>query len=46
MLNGGLGADTLVGGDGNDTYMVDNVGDVVDETGGLGHRPGAGGGEL
>jgi serralysin len=31
-LNGGLGADTLVGGDGNDTYYVDNPGDVVTET--------------
>ncbi|PTQ88897.1 calcium-binding protein [Agitococcus lubricus] len=31
ILNGGAGADTLRGGAGNDTYVVDNVGDVVDE---------------
>ena len=31
-----MGADSLVGGDGNDTYVVDNVGDVVDETTGSG----------
>jgi Ca2+-binding RTX toxin-like protein len=36
LLNGGLGADTMYGGLGNDTYVVDNVGDVVDETGGDG----------
>ena len=30
-LNGGLGADMLTGGLGNDTYYVDNVGDVVAE---------------
>ena len=42
----GLGADTLVGGDGNDTYVVDNAGDVVDENDGLWHRSGAVGGEL
>ena len=30
-LNGGLGADMLTGGLGNDTYYVDNVGDVVTE---------------
>jgi serralysin len=35
-LIGGLGADTMYGGLGNDTYVVDNVGDVVDETGGDG----------
>ena len=35
-LNGGAGADTLLGGTGHDTYVVDNVGDVVDETGGDG----------
>ena len=35
-LNGGVGADTMFGGTGNDTYVVDNVGDVVDETGGDG----------
>ena len=27
---------TMFGGTGNDTYVVDNVGDVVDETGGDG----------
>ena len=35
-LNGGAGADTLLGGTGHDTYVVDNVGDVVNETGGDG----------
>ena len=28
----GAGADTLIGGDGSDTYYVDNAGDVVTET--------------
>ena len=27
LLNGGTGADTLAGGDGNDIYTVDNAGD-------------------
>ena len=36
MLNGGVGADTMFGGTGNDTYVVDNAGDVVNETGGNG----------
>lgn len=31
-LNGYTGADTMIGGDGSDTYYVDNVGDVVTET--------------
>ena len=31
-LDGGGGADTLVGRGGNDTYIVDNAGDVVDES--------------
>ena len=31
MLDGGAGADTLIGGTGNDTYVVDNVGDVITE---------------
>lgn len=31
-LNGGAGADTMFGGAGDDTYVVDNAGDVVDET--------------
>ncbi len=35
-LDGGTGADVMAGGLGNDTYLVDNVGDVVDETGGDG----------
>ena len=30
-LDGGLGADTMYGGDGNDMYYVDNVGDKVVE---------------
>ena len=30
-LNGGFGADTMNGGFGNDTYVVDNVGDVVND---------------
>lgn len=35
-LDGGLDADTLVGAAGNDSYFVDNVGDVVRETAGEG----------
>ena len=31
VLDGGAGADTLAGAMGNDTYIVDNVGDVVQE---------------
>lgn len=31
-LQGGPGTDTLIGGDGNDTYYVDQAGDVVSET--------------
>ena len=31
-LNGLAGADTMIGGDGNDIYTVDNFGDVVIET--------------
>ena len=31
MLDGGAGADTMIGGLGNDTYVVDNAGDVVTE---------------
>ncbi|MCL9801696.1 hypothetical protein, partial [Pseudomonas sp. AKS31] len=31
-LDGGLGADTMIGGGGFDSYYVDNVGDVVIET--------------
>ena len=33
QLDGGLGADTLVGGNGNDKYYVDTASDIVDETG-------------
>jgi len=33
QLNGREGADTMTGGAGNDTYFVDNIGDVVTETG-------------
>ena len=36
ILNGGAGADKMYGGTGNDTYVVDNAGDVVNETGGSG----------
>jgi Ca2+-binding RTX toxin-like protein len=32
ILNGGVGIDTLIGGLDNDTYTVDNVGDIVTET--------------
>jgi hypothetical protein len=35
-LNGGLGADTMDGGAGNDYYIVDNAGDVVIEVAGGG----------
>lgn len=31
-LDGRGGADTMIGGDGNDVYYVDNIGDVVVET--------------
>jgi Ca2+-binding RTX toxin-like protein len=36
ILNGGLGADLMAGGIGDDTYYVDDLGDVTDETGGDG----------
>jgi Ca2+-binding RTX toxin-like protein len=36
FINGGAGADTMFGGTGNDTYVVDNTGDIVNETGGNG----------
>ena len=32
MLDGGAGGDIMRGGAGNDSYVVDNTGDVVDET--------------
>lgn len=35
-LNGGTGADEMEGGKGNDTYIVDNTGDTVSESGGSG----------
>jgi Ca2+-binding RTX toxin-like protein len=35
-LNGGIGADAMFGGTGNDTYIVDNTGDVVTEAVGEG----------
>jgi len=31
VLDGGTGADTMIGGAGNDTYIVDNTGDVTTE---------------
>ncbi|WGM37571.1 Calx-beta domain-containing protein [Caulobacter sp. NIBR1757] len=36
ILNGGLGADTMAGGINNDTYYVDDAGDVVIELAGQG----------
>ncbi|CAK0769201.1 serralysin [Gammaproteobacteria bacterium] len=32
ILDGLVGADTMTGGDGNDAYFVDNVGDIVTES--------------
>jgi Ca2+-binding RTX toxin-like protein len=34
VLDGGTGADALKGGVGNDTYIVDNLGDLVEDDGG------------
>ena len=31
MLDGGAGADTMIGGAGDDTYVVDSTGDIVTE---------------
>ena len=36
VIDGGLGADTMSGGDGSDGYVVDNLGDVVIEAAGEG----------
>jgi len=36
VIDGGLGADAMTGGAGNDTYVVDNVGDSVAENAGEG----------
>lgn len=36
LINGRQGADTMAGAGGHDTYVVDNVGDVVDEAAGGG----------
>jgi trimeric autotransporter adhesin len=35
-LDGGAGADTMSGGTGDDTYVVDNIGDIVTEAAGAG----------
>ena len=36
VLDGGVDADTMIGGAGNDIYYVDNLGDIVTETLGAG----------
>ena len=36
IIDGGVGADTMRGAGGNDVYLVDNVGDVIDENAGGG----------
>jgi len=36
LLDGGVGADDMNGGIGDDTYVVDNIGDLISETGGSG----------
>jgi Ca2+-binding RTX toxin-like protein len=45
-IDGGRGADTLVGQGGNDIYVVDNVGDRVYETTSIGTNVDAGGIDL
>ena len=32
ILNGAAGADTMVGGVGNDVYIVENIADVIEES--------------
>ncbi|MFL6843435.1 MAG: M10 family metallopeptidase C-terminal domain-containing protein [Allosphingosinicella sp.] len=36
VIDGGLGADSMTGGAGNDIYIVDNIGDTVNENAGEG----------
>ncbi len=36
VLNGAAGSDRMIGGAGSDTYVVDNSGDIIDETDGAG----------
>ncbi|WP_187336596.1 beta strand repeat-containing protein [Novosphingopyxis iocasae] len=36
LLNGGTGADTMTGGAGDDTYVVDGLGDIINEANGAG----------
>jgi trimeric autotransporter adhesin len=36
LLDGGIGADTLSGNENSDTYVIDNIGDVLIETGTFG----------
>jgi trimeric autotransporter adhesin len=38
LLNGGTGADILTGGGGNDTYIIDDPGDEVNENAGEGNQ--------
>lgn len=33
-IDGGIGADSMAGGAGNDTYIVDNLGDIADDSSG------------
>jgi len=42
LLDGGTEADQMSGGKGNDTYYVDNAGDVVTESGGSAYTPPSG----